>query len=231
MENHTHTHTRPHVARRETKSAIIQRAAATAGTLSRPSKMPCHCYSLPAAECITGTKLRANAASTCAKCYAMRGNYARPNVRDAMQRRLDAVRGDLDQWAAAMIEQIRAAERSEFFRWHDSGDIQSAAHLLAIFDVCDATPHLMHWLPTRELSFVREALAERERPINLIIRLSAFMRGAPPSAALAERLGVHTSTVDHATGATCEAGKRGGVCGECRACWQPAVANVNYPLH
>ena len=217
----------------ETKAQTIKRAAEICGSLSNPSKMPCFGYSLPATACQTGAKLVKGAPdSTCAKCYALRGHYRRHNVQKALQKRLHAVQTDLPSWTAAMVELITAQEKSAFFRWHDSGDVQSLAHLLAIFDVCEKTPHLQHWLPTREFSYVREALALRPKPKNLVIRLSALMRNAAPPAKLAERLGVKTSTVGHSASKTiCEAGKRGGVCGDCRACWSESVANVDYPLH
>ena len=229
---HTHTETRT-----VTKREKLQRAAQVCGTLSKPSKMPCHGFSLPAQRCQTGGRLQEVEGSTCFKCYAMRGNYRRGNVREALEGRYQKLQqateaGALDKWADAMAEQITLQEKSGFFRWHDSGDVQSLAHLLAIFNVCELTPELQHWLPTREAAYVREALCLRPKPTNLIIRLSALKREFPPAAGLAERLGVHTSTVSwEGSRVTCEANKRGGVCGPCRACWSDKVANVDYPLH
>ena len=199
--------------------------------------MPCYGFSLPAQRCQTGGRLQNVENSTCFKCYALRGNYRRGNVRAALESRYTKLmeacnNGRLDVWAEAMAEQIAASEKSGFFRWHDSGDVQSLAHLLAIFRVCELTPRIKHWLPTREAAYVREALALRPKPRNLVIRLSALKREFPPSKALAKRLGVQTSTVSWKdSGSTCEANKRGGVCGECRACWNENVANVDYPLH
>ena len=224
-------------ASRPLKRDIIQRAKETCGTLSQPSKMPCYGFSLPAQRCQTGGRLQNVENSTCFKCYALSGNYRRGNVRAALESRyqklVQATETDtLDAWADAMAAQINAQEKSGFFRWHDSGDIQSLAHLLAIFRVCELTPQLKHWIPTREAAYVRQALALQPKPDNLIIRLSALKREFPPSAGLAERLGVHTSTVSWPeSSATCEANKRGGVCGDCRACWSESVPNVDYPLH
>lgn len=224
-------------ASRPLKRDILQRAADICGTLSKPSKMPCYGFSLPAQHCQTGSKLQTVKDSTCFKCYALRGNYRRGNVRDALQSRYDKLmrataENKLDAWSDAMAAQINAQEKSGFFRWHDSGDLQSVAHLLAIFRVCELTPHIKHWIPTREAAYVRSALALRPAPSNLRIRLSALKREFPPSAGLAKRLGVQTSTVSwKQSGVICEANKRGGVCGPCRACWSQNVFNVDYPLH
>jgi hypothetical protein len=226
-----------HTASRPLKRDILQRAAQVCGTLSKPSKMPCYGFSLPAQRCQTGGRLQNVENSTCFKCYALRGNYRRGNVREALEARYDKLMQateaeTLEQWADAMADQINAQEKSGFFRWHDSGDIQSVAHLLAIFRVCELTPSIKHWIPTREAAYVREALELRPKPSNLVIRLSALKRGFPPSAGLANRLNVQTSTVSWSdSGVTCEANKRGGVCGECRACWSESVFNVDYPLH
>ena len=38
-----------------------------------------------------------------------------------------------------------------FHRWFDSGDLQSLSHLMKIIEVCEHTPHIKHWLATREL--------------------------------------------------------------------------------
>lgn len=224
-------------ASRPLKRDILRRAAQICGTLSKPSKMPCYGFSLPAQRCQTGSKLQTVEKSTCFKCYALSGNYRRGNVRDALEKRFQLLmqaqeNNTLEQWAEAMADQINAQENSGFFRWHDSGDIQSTAHLLAIFRVCELTPNIKHWIPTREAAYVREALALRPAPSNLRIRLSALKREFPPSAGLAKRLNVQTSTVSWKhSGVTCEANKRGGVCGPCRACWSQNVFNVDYPLH
>ena len=232
-----HTHTTSDTRPKKTKREINQRAAEICGTLSKPSKMPCHGFSLPAQRCKTGGKLQSDPNSTCFKCYALSGNYRRGNVRDALEARYQKLMHahttqTLDVWAEAMAAQINANETSPFFRWHDSGDVQSTAHVLAIFDVCDRTPLFTHWLPTREMRFIREALEKRPKPRNLVIRLSSLRREFPPQAGLAKRLGIQTSTVSWTGSAhTCPAGKQGNVCGACRACWKPEIENVDYPLH
>ena len=94
------------------------------GGLSAPNKMPGPSINLPAWNCITGLKLQAVKNSVCAGCYAMKGRYRFPNVREAMDKRLAALADP--RWVDAMVTLISG---EPFFRWHDSGDIQSIEHL------------------------------------------------------------------------------------------------------
>jgi hypothetical protein len=111
----------------------------------------------------------------------------------------------------------------EVFRWHDSGDLQSAWHLKRIFEVCEATPETSHWLPTREAKFL--PLNTDSIPKNLLIRMSSHMIDQKPV-----KFWPWTSTVS--TGSfTCPASKQGNECKSCRNCWDRNIANVSYPKH
>ena len=59
-----------------------------------------------------------------------------------------------------------------------AGDIQGVNHLRNIFRICEATRHILHWLPTREGAIIR-ALRD-EIPDNLTIRESATKIDGPP---------------------------------------------------
>ena len=191
------------------------------GSLSKPSKMPGHAYGIPAAECKTGKKLQDVPGSTCYKCYATKGCYVFPVVQAAQYRRLEAIKHPL--WVKAMAAQINS-KKSKYFRWHDSGDIQSLKHLAKIFKVARLTPDVAHWLPTREAW--TQAYQDRA-PSNLIIRFSMPM--VNQEAAGNWR---NTSTVvTDENKATCPAPKQNNACGDCRACWTPSVKNVAYLAH
>ena len=116
------------------------------GGLSRPSKMPGWSYGLPAAECKTGSKLQKIKGSTCSNCYALKGCYVFKVVQAAQYRRLKSIKHP--GWVAAMVHLINS-KKSKYFRWHDSGDVQDLDHLNKIFKVCELTPGVSHWLPTR----------------------------------------------------------------------------------
>ena len=128
------------------------------GGLSKPGKMPEGSYNLPASACQTGAKLRLIPDTPCYKCYAFKGNYVRyPAVQKALRRRLKSL--DHPQWVEAMTTLVK---NKKHFRWHDSGDIQSVAHLKKIFEVCNNTPGTMHWLPTQERQVPAAGLIPRQ---------------------------------------------------------------------
>ncbi len=101
------------------------------GGLSAPSKMPGPAYNLPAWQCVTGAKLVKVPGSVCHGCYALKGRYRFSNVRMALARRLESLKHP--RWVEAMTVLIKG---EPWFRWHDSGDLQSAWHLKQIFEVC-----------------------------------------------------------------------------------------------
>ena len=207
----------------------VKSATAIVGGLSSPNKMPCFSYSIPAQKCLTGNKLRDVVGSVCSKCYALKGFYGFPVVKEALFRRFAQLAHP--QWVAAMVYLITRKEKSGYFRFHDAGDLQSVEHLKNIVSVCVGTPSIKFWLPTREFSIIADYLkAGFVFPENLIIRLSSYMLDGPAPTTLATRLGCLTSGVSK-TGYTCPAPKQGNVCGACRACWDKNVASVNYKQH
>ena len=202
---------------------LIKEAIAITGGLSKPSKMPGPAYNLPASQCITGAKLVKVAGSTCSGCYALKGNYKRfPAVQKALNRRLKSLEDP--RWVEAMIALIKGRP---VFRWHDSGDIQSAQHLKNIFEICKATAETLHWLPTREAQFLK-FLDPEVVPKNLKIIFSDHMND--------QARGVswwpYTSGVTTKQGAaTCPAPKQGNSCQSCRQCWDRSVKRVIYGKH
>jgi len=189
------------------------------GGLSAPNKMPGPSINLPAWNCITGLKLQAVKNSVCAGCYAMKGRYRFPNVREAMDRRLAALTDP--RWVDAMVTLVKG---QPWFRWHDSGDIQSPEHLKNIFEVCNRTPETRHWMPTREVKFLK-LMDPDVVPKNLIIRISSHMIDQGPV-----KHWPWTSTVV-TSGKTCPAAEQGNECKDCRACWDRSVKNVAYGKH
>ena len=190
------------------------------GGLSAPSKMPGYAYNLPAQACITGAKLVQLPGSVCAGCYALKGRYRFTNVKDALKRRLASL-GD-PRWIRAMVVLI-TGER--WFRWHDSGDLQSPEHLKAIFEVCKQTPLTSHWLPTRERKFFK-FMDPEVVPKNLIIRQSSHMINQGPV-----KSWPWSSTVVDDGSHSCPASKQGNKCMDCRQCWDRSVKNISYGKH
>ena len=203
----------------------LAEARAVAHTLSSPSKMPGYGYSIPAFRCKIGSLLRQIKGTVCNSCYALKGRYVFPVVKDAMERRFSAL--SHPQWVEAMVFQIHHySKKSTYFRWHDSGDLQSEEHLEKICEIARRTPEVKHWLPTREVKLVSEF--KGSIPDNLTIRVSAAKVGTQLS-----NSAIPTSSVGLETdaGFQCGAYTRQGKCGPCRACWDKEIPNVNYPLH
>ena len=192
------------------------------GGLRAPNKMPGPSINLPAVACITGAKLVDVLGSTCSGCYALKGRYRFQNVKDAMARRLAKLHDP--RWIEAMVTLI---DKQPVFRWHDSGDLQSAKHLTNIFEVCNQTPGTRHWLPTREARFL-SLMDPDVVPKNLKIVLSDHMNNQPrPPGWWPYTSGVST---DH-NQVTCPAASQGNKCRSCRKCWDRSVKRVIYGKH
>lgn len=203
----------------------------TGGGLGKPSKMPGTSYGLPAKACHVGAKLAKVEGSVCHGCYALKGNYLYPSVQTAQERRLASITDP--QWVDAMVTLLNHSGTG-WHRWHDSGDLQSVDHLLAISDICRATPHIQHWLPTREIMIVKACVARlaafgRELPSNLCVRVSATMIDGKATKVWDTTSGVHTEPT--AAMRVCPAPTQGNKCGDCRACWDKSVSHVSYHKH
>ena len=199
---------------------LIKEANKIIISLSQPDKMPGYAYGLPAWECKTGAKLVKVPGSVCSGCYAMKGRYRFSNVRAALERRLKALEDP--RWVSAMVTLIKG---QPWFRWHDSGDIQSDKHLQNIFEVCKQTPETRHWLPTQERQYLPADPATV--PDNLIIRLSGSKVDGPAPKAWPWT----SSVVTTPEARTCPAPTQGNECKDCRACWDRSTGDVAYGKH
>jgi len=223
------------LVRDTTTITTIKQAERISGTLSKPGKMPGHAYNIPAECCHVGSKLRKVAGSVCSGCYAMKGRYLFRNVRDAMYYRKDRMENH-PRWVDAMVFLIRARHKTvPYFRWFDSGDLQSVAMLRRIIEVCNRTPEIQHWLPTREkgiiVRFVRE---DGYIPTNLNIRVSAPLVDSTVGIFKIQDCTVSTVSTDdkvHPEAHHCPSRFQDGKCVECRACWSRNVAWVDYHKH
>lgn len=224
-----------------------QATSITGGGLGYPSKMPGTSYGLPAKACLIGAKLATVPGSVCHGCYAFKGNYLYPSVATSQAARLASIADP--RWTVAMITLLeearlngrhgpkgqlrkpRRSDRTSYHRWHDSGDLQSVAHLAKIAAVASATPKIRHWLSTRELAIV---LAYKSAggtiPPNLVIRVSATMVDGPATSQWPTTSGVHSGERP-SSGRACPAPQQGNECGTCRACWSANVEHVSYHKH
>jgi hypothetical protein len=200
------------------------------GSLSDTSKMPGKSWGINAARCITGKKLAEIAGSICSMCYAEKGFYTMyPAVKRAQDTRLELFEADPLAWVGAMVKLVST---ESFFRWFDSGDLQSVEMLAAICDVARATPNTRHWLATRERGIVKVWLAAgNEWPSNLVCRISATYFDEIPANKLTPWSSMAHKGTPMAEAWNCPAPAQGGSCGDCRACWSQDVALVTYHAH
>jgi len=245
-------------------SLKVQRAAL--GDLSDPEKMPDLAFNIPAQACRVGKTLAAIEGTPCFGCYALKGRYRFANVQNAMDRRLAILNealsdrsGDLARrWVANFASVLngrwdrakrKASKMTEteagkylgkkaYFRWHDSGDIQSLGHLVLIALVAKATPEISHWLPTQERKDVRAFMKQYgEFPENLCVRISAAKNDAIAKRETLPQSVVVTSAegdalVKDSGGSMCPAYELyNGECGPCRSCWDKSNPVTGYPLH
>lgn len=206
-------------------------ATKACGTLTSTSKMPCKSYSLPTEACITGYKMAQIEGSICNSCYANKGFYRayEATIKPSQFARLDSINDPL--WVSGMVTLIGS---DSYFRWHDSGDLQSLEHLEKIAAVAQLTPMTKHWLPTREYSIVKEYIAKHGLiPKNLVIRLSAMYPNKPVTIPKSlqgiENITASNVHTDKPIGTACNAPKQRGACLDCRLCWGNEV--VSYAMH
>ena len=196
--------------------------------LSKASKMPCRSWSLQALDtCPASRDAKGDLVDACKGCYATSGNYRFPNVKaPRVHNREDWKR---DTWVSDMVQEL---DNDRYFRWFDSGDIYDVRLARKILEVCEATPWVKHWIPTRMHKFTKFTLVlQRLQSLpNVVLRLSS-------DSIMGETIeGPNTSTIatleDAPKGSfVCEAYTRGGKCDKCRACWDKGVSVVTYIGH
>ncbi len=208
----------------------LEQAYEIIGSLGYATKMPCYTYSTPAKDCNTGSKLRKIPGSVCEKCYAMRGNFARPTIKAGLAKRALAMANP--RWVPARVLVLFIKEKSGFFRWYSSGDLRHLGDLLKICAVARWLPHIKFWLPTHEYPVVNAFFAAGFKlPSNLVLRLSAIMRDGPPPLGMMHKYGVCGSRVSTNGRETCPASKQDNKCLDCRRCWDKRVKIVTYKYH
>jgi len=140
---------------------------------------------------------------TCEHCYAQQGWY-RVDLPRQVDRvlRLEYLQGlirknSLSTWVQWMANTLNALPPDEpfpaalghfhgfnsetkipYFRWHDSGDLFNKEYARAVFQVCEMTPRVAHWLPTRMAGLVQSLVQKGVTiPLNLSVQVSVHRGG------------------------------------------------------
>jgi len=106
----------------------------------------------------------------------------------------------------------------------------SIDHLRKIVEVCNLTPNVKHWLPTREYKIVNNYMKQGGKiPTNLVIRFSAHMIDQKPPKTQLNTSTIHKNKTFY--GVECESYKNNNECGSCRLCWDHDTKNISYKYH
>lgn len=97
-------------------------------------------WSLPAGASCPGAK----GAEVCESCYAKKGMYRFPVVKNVREYNKEDYHKD--DWVERMVKQVN---KFDYFRWFDSGDIETSELATKITQVINRTRATKHWLPTR----------------------------------------------------------------------------------
>lgn len=219
-------------------SLTLKAAKEIANISTGNSKMPFTTFAQDSFSCKVGGKLSQVKGSVCASCYAQRLQKIRPSVNKGWKANLEKARHWLsvnpEQWIVSCVFQIERQFQKTggaYHRWFDSGDLDSVEQLAAICEVANRTPHIKHWLPTREAGTVKRYKAQGGFvPANLVIRVSSTMVGDSPIVGHDNTSTVHKKG-DSFADWQCPAPTQGNACGNCRECWNPERKNVSYIKH
>lgn len=162
----------------------------------------------------------------CKGCYAKFGHYRFSLVNRI--RRHNRVDWQRPGWVDDMIV---ALDNDRYFRWFDSGDIYHPLLAVKILAVCQLTPWVKHWIPTRsyKVKSIAPTLVALNNLPNVVVRYSS-------DSIIGEYSAIHGSTIvssaEHNDNevVTCRSYETG-CCSGCRACWNPDNKVIAYVAH
>jgi hypothetical protein len=108
------------IRRNKAGKMLIKSANEVIGGLSAPSKMPGAAFSLSILVCHIGSLLRKVVGSTCYKCYAARGNYARATVKRAVKEHLELI-AEIARQTPWCDHWLPTKELGRVIKWLDQG--------------------------------------------------------------------------------------------------------------
>jgi hypothetical protein len=139
-----------------------------------------------------------------------------------------------------MVQAIRETGFG-YFRVHDSGDMFNVSYAECWLEVCRMLPEVRFWIPTRAWQTPKSVLPVFDPLLNTLRMLASLPNVTVRPSAL--NFGEHAPQVAglHA-GSTagmpdvfrawqCPAPKQGGMCGDCRTCWDSREVPISYRPH
>ena len=200
--------------------------------LSNTSKLGVKSWSLQALNtCPASIGADGELVDACKGCYATSGNYRFANVR--APREFNRLAWQQDSFVSDFV---KALKKERFFRWFDSGDMYNIKLAEKMLLIMQATPHVMHWLPTRMHKFKKfHAVIEQMAALpNVAVRLSSdSIIGELVESSVSELNStiIPEGALSEYKGFICKAFYQDGKCLDCTACYDKTVKTVAYVGH
>jgi hypothetical protein len=139
------------------------------------------------------------------------------------------------QWKEAMTVLILHGTpmATPYFRWFDSGDLQSYKHLKDILWVAKQLPEINFWMPTQERRYLRQLMKEvaagkESIPANIVLRYSSPKIDEP---ATMDWPTISVVRTDDQWDCPSMTDRHKGRCHDCRRCWDRNERIINYKRH
>ncbi len=200
--------------------------------LSNTSKLGVKSWSLQAYNtCPASIDKKGDLVAACSGCYAAFGNYRFSNVKATREYNKQIWQDD-----KFVSDFTRILQTERYFRWFDSGDLYSLALANKVYEIMLATPHVLHWLPTRMYKFKKfhNILQKMQSLDNVVIRLSSD--GIDGSIVDSDVVATNSTilpaeNLEEYDGFVCPAYVQDGKCNDCKACYSKDVKTIAYIAH
>ena len=149
-------------------------------------------------------------------CYACKGNWLFPNVKNSLNQNLEAYKGNPDLFFESIATQTALVR---FCRWHSSGDIVDMQYFEGMCKVARKNKDTHYLCFTKKYEIINEFLSKGKRiPKNLSIVFSAWSNWIPENPYDLPMTYVYGKEFNNEL-IPKDAIPCGGKCENCQACW------------
>ena len=149
-------------------------------------------------------------------CYACKGNWLFPNVKNSLQQNLEAYKNNPTLFFESVVSQTALVR---FCRWHSSGDIVDMQYFEGMCKVARKNKDTHYLCFTKKYEIINEFLSKGKRiPKNLSIVFSAWSNWIPENPYNLPMTYVYGKEFNNEL-IPKDAIPCGGKCENCQACW------------
>ena len=149
-------------------------------------------------------------------CYACKGNWLFPNVKNSLESNLEAYKSNPDLFFESIATQTALVR---FCRWHSSGDIVDMQYFEGMCKVARKNKETHYLCFTKKYEIINEFLSKGKRiPKNLSIVFSAWSNWIPENPYDLPMTYVYGKEFNNEL-IPKDAIPCGGKCENCQACW------------